>query len=158
MALGGLHRLDNFSLSGTESSFAVDLKGAFYGLDDYLAIPSSPRDRFPTKSLLLRHSTKWPTPPASDPSGWPSPRTGTSWSLPTTVRTTSISEAMGCSHGAAVDRFHESIHRLLGAPPIRPRTKPIDCDVCRRWRAVVDQESGLPPTGALPTDDSTGEQ
>src|SRR4051812_20234763 len=33
----------SLSLTGSESSVSIDLKGAFYGLDDYLAIPSFPR-------------------------------------------------------------------------------------------------------------------
>ena len=41
-----------FSLSGTESSFSCDLKGAFYGLDDYLAIPSHPKRPIPYEILI----------------------------------------------------------------------------------------------------------
>lgn len=39
---------------GTESSFTIDLKGAFYGLDDYLAIPSFPKRPIPYEILIAR--------------------------------------------------------------------------------------------------------
>jgi hypothetical protein len=42
----------NFSLSGADSSFTTDLKGAFYGLDDYLAIPSFPKQPIPYEILI----------------------------------------------------------------------------------------------------------
>ena len=42
------------SLSGTESSMTIDLKGAFFGLDDYLAIPSFPRRPIPYEILIAR--------------------------------------------------------------------------------------------------------
>ena len=42
----------NFSLSGSDSSFTTDLKGAFYGLDDYLAIPSFPKRPIPYEILI----------------------------------------------------------------------------------------------------------
>ena len=42
----------SFSLSGQDSSFSMDLKGAFYGLDDYLAIPSFPKRPIPYEILI----------------------------------------------------------------------------------------------------------
>lgn len=44
----------DFSMSGTSSaaSFSIDLKGAFYGLDDYLAIPSFPQRPIPYEILI----------------------------------------------------------------------------------------------------------
>lgn len=42
----------SFSLSGSDSSFNIDLKGAFYGLDDYLAIPSFPKRPIPYEILI----------------------------------------------------------------------------------------------------------
>jgi hypothetical protein len=41
-----------FSMSGTQSTYSVDLKGALYGLDDYLAIPSFPRRPIPYEILI----------------------------------------------------------------------------------------------------------
>lgn len=41
-----------FGLSGTESSYSIDLKGALYGLDDYLAIPSFPKRPIPYEILI----------------------------------------------------------------------------------------------------------
>lgn len=43
-----------FSLSGADSSFTIDLKGALYGLDDYLAIPSFPNRPIPYEILLAQ--------------------------------------------------------------------------------------------------------
>ena len=40
------------SMDGTNSSFTLDLKGAFYGLDDYLAIPSFPVRPIPYEILI----------------------------------------------------------------------------------------------------------
>ena len=42
----------SFSLAGSESNYQVDLKGAFYGLDDYLAIPSFPKRPIPYEILI----------------------------------------------------------------------------------------------------------
>ena len=42
----------SFSLTGQDSSFSMDLKGAFYGLDDYLAIPSFPKQPIPYEILI----------------------------------------------------------------------------------------------------------
>jgi hypothetical protein len=44
----------SFSLSGQDSSFSTDLKGAFYGLDDYLAIPSHPKRPIPYEILIAK--------------------------------------------------------------------------------------------------------
>jgi len=44
----------SFSLTGQDSSFSMDLKGAFYGLDDYLAIPSFPKQPVPYEILLAQ--------------------------------------------------------------------------------------------------------
>ena len=41
-----------FSLSGAESAFTCDLKGALYGLDDYLAIPGFPKRPIPYEILI----------------------------------------------------------------------------------------------------------
>ena len=43
-----------FSLSGSDSTFSMDLKGAFYGLDDYLAIPSFPKRPIPYEILIAQ--------------------------------------------------------------------------------------------------------
>ena len=43
-----------FSLSGTDSAYTVDLKGALYGLDDYLAIPSFPKRPIPYEILIAQ--------------------------------------------------------------------------------------------------------
>ena len=43
-----------FTLSGQDSSFSADLKGAFYGLDDYLAIPSFPKRPMPYEILIAQ--------------------------------------------------------------------------------------------------------
>ena len=43
-----------FSLSGADSSFTIDLKGAFYGLDDYLAIPQFPKRPIPHEILMAQ--------------------------------------------------------------------------------------------------------
>lgn len=43
-----------FSTSGSDMTFQVDLKGAFYGLDDYLAIPSFPKRPIPYEILIAR--------------------------------------------------------------------------------------------------------
>lgn len=43
-----------FNLSGSDSSFTADLKGAFYGLDDYLAIPSFPKRPIPYEILIAQ--------------------------------------------------------------------------------------------------------
>jgi len=42
------------ALSGSESSVAIDCKGAFFGLDDFLAIPSFPRRPIPYEILIAR--------------------------------------------------------------------------------------------------------
>src|SRR5215510_6505716 len=42
----------DFSLSGTDSSFSVDLNGCFYALDDYLAYPTSPLRPIPYELLM----------------------------------------------------------------------------------------------------------
>ena len=39
-------------MSGSDVSYTVDLKGAFYGLDDYLAIPSFPKRPIPYENLI----------------------------------------------------------------------------------------------------------
>jgi hypothetical protein len=44
----------SMSLTGAESSMSIDLKGAFLGLDDYLAIPSFPRRPIPYEILIAR--------------------------------------------------------------------------------------------------------
>ena len=44
----------NFSLSGQDSAFTMDLKGALYGLDDYLAIPKFPKRPMPYEILLAQ--------------------------------------------------------------------------------------------------------
>lgn len=44
----------SFSLTGADSSFTLDLKGAFYGLDDYLAIPSFPKQPIPYEILIAQ--------------------------------------------------------------------------------------------------------
>ena len=43
-----------FSLSGSDSKFSMDLKGAFYGLDDYLAIPTFPKQPIPYEILIAQ--------------------------------------------------------------------------------------------------------
>lgn len=42
----------NMSMGGTDSSFQIDLKGALYGLDDYLAKPTFPRRPIPYEVLI----------------------------------------------------------------------------------------------------------
>jgi hypothetical protein len=44
----------SFSLNGSDSSFTTDLKGALYGLDDYLAIPSFPKQPIPYEILIAQ--------------------------------------------------------------------------------------------------------
>jgi hypothetical protein len=44
----------SYSLTGSESSITLDCKGAFYGLDDYLAIPTFPRRPIPYEILIAR--------------------------------------------------------------------------------------------------------
>jgi len=44
----------SFSLSGSDSSFNMDLKGAFFALDDYLAIPAYPKRPIPYEILIAR--------------------------------------------------------------------------------------------------------
>jgi len=44
----------SFSLDGQSTSFTLDLKGAFYGLDDYLAIPSFPSRPIPYEILIAQ--------------------------------------------------------------------------------------------------------
>jgi hypothetical protein len=44
----------SFALSGGESSFSMDLKGALYGLDDYLAIPTHPKRPIPYEILIAQ--------------------------------------------------------------------------------------------------------
>jgi hypothetical protein len=41
-------------ISGTDSNFTVDLKGAFYGLDDFLAIPTFPKRPIPYEILIAQ--------------------------------------------------------------------------------------------------------
>lgn len=42
----------NLNLTGADSSFELDLKGAFYGLDDYLAMPMYPNRPIPYEILI----------------------------------------------------------------------------------------------------------
>lgn len=42
----------NFDSQGTQSQFSLELKGAFYGLDDYLATPSFPKRPIPYEILI----------------------------------------------------------------------------------------------------------
>lgn len=53
----------NYSLSGATASVSVDLKGAFYGLDDYLAKPSFPASPIPYEILIDKafNQTDYPT-------------------------------------------------------------------------------------------------
>lgn len=44
----------SLSLSGNDSSVTLDCKGAFFGLDDYLGIPSFPRRPIPYEILIAR--------------------------------------------------------------------------------------------------------
>lgn len=44
----------SFALEGGSSTFNLDLKGALYGLDDYLAIPSFPKRPIPYEILISR--------------------------------------------------------------------------------------------------------
>ena len=44
----------SFSLSGQDSTFTMDLKGAFYALDDYLAIPAFPKRPIPYEILIAK--------------------------------------------------------------------------------------------------------
>jgi hypothetical protein len=44
----------NYGLSGTDATSSIDLKGALYGLDDYLAIPAFPRRPIPYEILIAR--------------------------------------------------------------------------------------------------------
>ena len=44
----------NFSLSGADSAYNIDLKGAFFGLDDYLAIPQFPKRPIPYEILMAQ--------------------------------------------------------------------------------------------------------
>lgn len=43
-----------FSISGASSTFQIDLRGALYGLDDYLAIPSFPKRPVPYEILIAQ--------------------------------------------------------------------------------------------------------
>lgn len=43
-----------FNLSGADSTFTVDLKGALYALDDYLAVPTSPLRPIPYELLMAQ--------------------------------------------------------------------------------------------------------
>lgn len=43
-----------FSIDGNSSTYQVDLKGALYGLDDYLAIPSFPKRPIPYEILVAK--------------------------------------------------------------------------------------------------------
>ena len=54
----------SMTLDGTSSSFTTDLKGAFYGLDDYLAIPSFPGRPIPYE-ILIRQAFDLDQHPAS---------------------------------------------------------------------------------------------
>jgi hypothetical protein len=53
----------NFSLSGSDSGFNADIKGALYGLDDYLAIPQFPKQPIPHEILIAQafDQTEHPT-------------------------------------------------------------------------------------------------
>lgn len=42
----------SFGITGTESQYTIELKGALYGLDDYLAIPSFPNRPIPYEILI----------------------------------------------------------------------------------------------------------
>jgi len=44
----------DMSVGGSESSFSVSLKGALYGLDDYLAKPAYPKQPIPYEHLIRR--------------------------------------------------------------------------------------------------------
>jgi hypothetical protein len=44
----------SFTLSGSESAYTLDLKGALYGLDDYLAKPRHPRRPIPYEILIAQ--------------------------------------------------------------------------------------------------------
>ena len=52
--LGGLHRLLQLQPVWSDSSFTIDLKGALYGLDDYLAIPTYPKRPIPYEILIAQ--------------------------------------------------------------------------------------------------------
>jgi hypothetical protein len=43
-----------FGISGRENTFSIDLKGALYALDDYLAIPSYPKRPIPYEILIAQ--------------------------------------------------------------------------------------------------------
>lgn len=66
----------NFGFSGTANSASIDLKGAFYGLDDYLAIPSFPKRPIPYEILIAqafdqqRHPSSLGQFAMSFPEGW----------------------------------------------------------------------------------------
>lgn len=44
----------DFSMSGSDSTFSISLKGAFFGLDDYQAQPSFPKQPIPYEYLIRR--------------------------------------------------------------------------------------------------------
>jgi hypothetical protein len=68
---------EQFSLSGSDSTFSIDLKGAFYGLDDYLAIPSHPKRPIPYEILIAEafnqdeHPSRLGQFRVLFPQGWP---------------------------------------------------------------------------------------
>ena len=136
-----------FSIDGTASSYQVDLKGALFGLDDYLAIPTFPKRPIPYEILIAKAFDQAIHPcwlgnfRVLFPNWWTHDGAGVRRpDLP------GLPEALGCDHRSDVDRVHLTVHRLLGAPVHRACAEPAHGDVRGRWSAVERPQPGRATT------------
>ena len=145
----------SFTLSGQESAFTTDLKGALYGLDDYLAIPSFPKRPIPYEILIAQAFDQNVHPAHLGkfrmlfPEDWDHDR------CPVLERPDlpERAEALGRGHRTGLDRVHLAVHRLLGAAADRARAVHADGDV-RRGRAPVEHPQPWSPAArAVPAPD-----
>ena len=117
LALGGLHRLLQLQPDRPGLLFTIDLKGAFYGLDDYLAIPTFPKRPIPYEILIAQAFDQDEHPAHLGKFRILFPRwTGTS-TVPAFNDPTYLSalKPWGVAHRAAVDRVHLPLHRVPGS-------------------------------------------
>ena len=101
------------TLDGTSSSFTTDLKGAFYGLDDYLAIPSFLSRPIPYE-ILIRQAFDTDQHPASLGASFRMVFLGRLEDSRAGVHCAGLSdhaEAVGSAYRRPLDRHHWAQHR-----------------------------------------------
>jgi hypothetical protein len=135
----------SFNLSGSESSFSIDLKGAFYGLDDYLAIPGFPNRPIPYEILIAQAFDQTEHPAHLGKFRISFPPTGTSGYRRSRPQVPLALKPWGVATDQVWTGF-TSVNRILGAA----------ADWARAVLAHGDVRRGREPSGASATAASAG--